>query len=175
MHKLIRITKVTWGLNPEIKKEIYNRVIEKIITYGFEDSYNDTARQNINLCKLQRIGLLNITKCYKTVSTDALSIPPIHITLRNRIKIYQLRQDILIQDKTFKFLDVESKPTIDPPWNRYKINWKVFDKDIRGFSIYTDDSKLNNQTGWVLVVFIDGHEEEHLLCKLNAEATVFMA
>ncbi|GIX71195.1 hypothetical protein CEXT_318851 [Caerostris extrusa] len=69
----------------------------------------------------------------------------------------------------------ESKPTIDPPWNRHIINWKVFDNDIRGFSIYTDGSKLNNQTGCALVVFINGHEEEHLLCKLNAEATVFMA
>ncbi|GIY42376.1 uncharacterized protein CDAR_596021 [Caerostris darwini] len=50
-------------------------------------------------------------------------------------------------DKTFSFLDVKGKPIIDPPWNRYKINWNVF----------------------------DGHEEEHLLCKLNPEATVFMA
>ncbi|GIY52246.1 uncharacterized protein CEXT_417141 [Caerostris extrusa] len=74
-----------------------------------------------------------------------------------------------------KASDVESKPTFDPPWNRFKITWNVFNNDVRGFAIFTDGSKLNNNTGCALVVFIDGHEAECILCKLNPEASVFMA
>ncbi|GIY99113.1 uncharacterized protein CEXT_180371 [Caerostris extrusa] len=62
-----------------------------------------------------------------------------------------------------------------PPWNRFKISWQHFDHDISGLSIYTDGSKFNNNTGCALVVFRDGIEVHHLLCKLNPEATVFLA
>ncbi|GIX83972.1 hypothetical protein CEXT_658841 [Caerostris extrusa] len=61
------------------------------------------------------------------------------------------------------------------PETEFKITWRVFDNDVRGFAIYPDGSKLNGHTGCALVVFIDGHEDEHLLCKLNPEASVFIA
>ncbi|GIY78206.1 hypothetical protein CDAR_318802 [Caerostris darwini] len=179
MHKLTRITRVTWGLNPIIKKEIYKRVIEKILTYGFELWYNDSARQNIKLCKLQRIGLLSITKSYRTVSSDALyilaGIPPIHITLQNRIKLYHLcylKQDVSIQGIAYSPMEVESIPTIDPPWNRFRITWNIYNNDVRCVTIFTDGSKLDNPTGCALVVFIDGHEAEHMLCSSIYSFTV---
>ncbi|GIY25808.1 uncharacterized protein CEXT_592601, partial [Caerostris extrusa] len=71
--------------------------------------------------------------------------------------------------------EVEGKPPISPPWNIFKILWQHFDHDISGLSIYTDGSKFNNNTGYALVVFRDGIEVRHLLCKLNPEATVFLA
>ncbi|GIY37490.1 hypothetical protein CDAR_459071 [Caerostris darwini] len=65
--KLIRITRATWGLNPKVRKEIYLKVIETVIFYGQEIWFQDKCKQNIKILQLQRIGILNITKCYKTV------------------------------------------------------------------------------------------------------------
>ncbi|GIX83516.1 reverse transcriptase domain-containing protein [Caerostris darwini] len=95
MQKINRTTRVYWRLSPPVKKEIYKRVLEKIMFYGHEIWFNYKAKQVTKLNKLQRIGLLNVTKCYRTVSTDALQIlagiPPIEVTLRSLTKLYHLR------------------------------------------------------------------------------------
>ncbi|GIX83505.1 uncharacterized protein CDAR_83511 [Caerostris darwini] len=65
MNKLNRTTRVYWGLSPPIKKEIYRKILEKVITYGHEIWFKDQVKQNNKLSSLQRVGLLNITKCYR--------------------------------------------------------------------------------------------------------------
>ncbi|GIX87709.1 putative 115 kDa protein in type-1 retrotransposable element R1DM [Caerostris darwini] len=72
--KFFRLSRATWGLSPQVKKDIFNKVTEKIIAYGHEIWFQNKLKQNIRILQLQRSGLLSITKCYKTVSTDALQV-----------------------------------------------------------------------------------------------------
>ncbi|GBL83721.1 hypothetical protein AVEN_132633-1 [Araneus ventricosus] len=53
--KTRRITRATWGLRPEILKEIYSVVIESIVTYGSEIWYGGTVKQKNKLLQIQRI------------------------------------------------------------------------------------------------------------------------
>ncbi|GIX79775.1 putative 115 kDa protein in type-1 retrotransposable element R1DM [Caerostris darwini] len=129
-HKIYRISRATWGLNPRVKKEIHNKVTEKIISYGHEIWYQDKTKQNIKILKLQRSGLLNITKCYKTVSTDALQvlagIPPLDLKLKFSSILFRLKignqpatiQNFLIQPQSFNY----KKPII-PPWTKTAFSW----------------------------------------------------
>ncbi|GIX78259.1 uncharacterized protein CEXT_4821 [Caerostris extrusa] len=85
---------------------------------------------------------------------------------------YHLESGKLLLDLQYGFRKQRStinalqhiKDFIHSARNRFKITWRVFDNDVRGFAIYPDGSKLNGHTGCALVVFIDGHEDEHLLC-----------
>lgn len=61
-------------------------MFEKIVMYGSEAWYVDTVRVNEKLKKIQRKALLRITKCYSTVSNEALwvlaGVMPIDLKIR---------------------------------------------------------------------------------------------
>ncbi|GIY65906.1 RNase H domain-containing protein [Caerostris darwini] len=94
-NKLNRFCRATWGLEPKVKKDIYEKVMEKLITYGHEVWYRKTVKQDIKINQLQRIALINVTKVYKTVSSEAINIlagvPPLNIKLQNLQKFYDLK------------------------------------------------------------------------------------
>ncbi|GIY74159.1 uncharacterized protein CDAR_166411 [Caerostris darwini] len=144
--KLHRITRATWGLNPSVKKEIFLKVIIRIIFYGHEIWYTGKVKQNIKVCQLQRSGIINITKNYKTVSTEALQ--PHSITFR--------------------------KPILKP-WTKISITWNHAPESLQGTLIYTDGSKLNDRVGGAFVVFQQGVETYSQTFRLSDTATVFMA
>ncbi|GBM48166.1 Putative protein in type-1 retrotransposable element R1DM [Araneus ventricosus] len=54
-NKLIRFCRATWGVKPEVVKEIYLRVTEKVLMYGSEIWYRDTALINRKVLSLQRM------------------------------------------------------------------------------------------------------------------------
>ncbi|GIY37474.1 RNA-directed DNA polymerase from mobile element jockey [Caerostris darwini] len=180
--KLIRITRATWGLNPKVKKDIYLKVIERVISYGQEIWFQDKSKQNIKILQLQRIGLLNITKCYKTVATDSLQVlagtPPLDTKLRfqqvfHRLKIHGEEihiGDLAIQPNNFTFL----KP-IFPPWSRCSIKWSLFRQELPGLSVFTDGSKMNGKVGGAFVVFNHHLEVHHDCFRLSDNATVYSA
>ncbi|GBN31330.1 hypothetical protein AVEN_153047-1 [Araneus ventricosus] len=70
-------------LRPEIVRQIYLSVIEKIILYGVQTWHRDTVKTNSRLIQIQRIPLLGIAKTYRTVSNDAIQVltgcPPFDI------------------------------------------------------------------------------------------------
>ncbi|GIX83521.1 putative 115 kDa protein in type-1 retrotransposable element R1DM [Caerostris darwini] len=183
-HKIYRISRATWGLNPRVKKEIHNKVTEKIISYGHEIWYQDKTKQNIKILKLQRSGLLNITKCYKTVSTDALQvlagIPPLDLKLKFSSILFRLKignqpatiQNFLIQPQSFNY----KKPII-PPWTKTAFSWKYYNSSniTAGILIYTDGSKMNNKVGGAIVAFEDGVEMFSHGFRLSDHETVFSA
>ncbi|GBM70354.1 Putative protein in type-1 retrotransposable element R1DM [Araneus ventricosus] len=72
--KLRRITRATWGVRPEMVKEIYLTILERIILYGVEIWYLDRVKMNTKLLQIQRYPLLSITKAYRTTSNEALQI-----------------------------------------------------------------------------------------------------
>ncbi|GIX77396.1 putative 115 kDa protein in type-1 retrotransposable element R1DM [Caerostris darwini] len=175
MQKINRTTRVYWGLSPPVKKEIYKRVLEKIMLYGHEIWFNGKAKQVGKLNKLQRIGLLNVTKCYRTVSTDALQIlagiPPIEVTLRSLTKLYQLRHLHLDISNS----NLEKRPNIEPPRHKQKFKWRHLIEKEGGHCIFTDGSKMNNRVGSAMVVVENGVETSHKFVRINDEASVFMA
>ncbi|GBN99144.1 Putative protein in type-1 retrotransposable element R1DM [Araneus ventricosus] len=73
-NKLIRFCRATWGVESEVVKEIYLRVTERILMYGSEIWYRDTAIINRKIQSLQCNALRNITKTYKTVSTLSIQV-----------------------------------------------------------------------------------------------------
>ncbi|GIX77305.1 uncharacterized protein CDAR_276451 [Caerostris darwini] len=183
-HKLYRISRTTWELNPTVKKEIHTEVTEKIISYGHEIWYQDKIRQNIKILKLQRSGLLNITKCYKSVSTDALQvlagIPPLDLKLKFSSIIFKLKigsqpytlQNSVIQPQSFN----HKKPMI-PPWTKAAFSWNYFNNSniTAGTLIYTDGSKMNNRVGGAFVAYDKGKEIFSHGFRLSDHETVFSA
>ncbi|GBM12201.1 hypothetical protein AVEN_21009-1 [Araneus ventricosus] len=96
--KIYRISRATWGLKPEVIKEIYLRVIERMIFYGKEIWFKENVAMREKLFQIQRTGLLAIAKTYKTVSTFALNLltgcPPIDIKIKEENEIWQQQLEI---------------------------------------------------------------------------------
>ncbi|GIX74881.1 hypothetical protein CDAR_178931 [Caerostris darwini] len=70
--KFNRATRATWDLNSRVKKEVYLKVIYRLISYGHEIWFQDGIKQNIKVIKMQRSGLITVTKCY----IDTIDILP---------------------------------------------------------------------------------------------------
>ncbi|GIX70933.1 hypothetical protein CDAR_254161 [Caerostris darwini] len=180
--KLYRITRATWGLNPTVKKDIYNKVINRIIHYGHEIWYQGRVKQDIKLNQLQRSGLLNITKCYKTVSTDALQVlagvPPIDIQTKHTHKMFQIKnqyKEIQTQGLAFHPGSITFLKPILPPWNKTSFHWSHYKDNLQGTLIYTDGSKMNNRVGGAFVAYKNNVETYHQCFRLNDQAMVYMA
>ncbi|GIY54398.1 RNA-directed DNA polymerase from mobile element jockey [Caerostris darwini] len=179
-NKLHRITRATWGLNPNVKKEIYLKVIDRIISYGHEVWYQDKVKINMKVLQLQRIGLLNVTKCYSSVPTDALhvlaGIPP--LDLKHDLRLFQLKHcnkelcsnGIVIQPTSLSLL----KPIL-PPWNCASFPWTPFDENLQGLLIFTDGSKVDNKVAGAFVVYHNSIETDHSTFRFSDHATVYMA
>ncbi|GIY08528.1 hypothetical protein CDAR_306961 [Caerostris darwini] len=97
------------------------------------------------------MSLLNITKCYRTIPTEALyilaGVPPLHITIRNLLRLYLLRakhQDLSTGNVSVNVNDLEKISTILPPWESFKIKRNYFPQENTTYSIYTDGSKIEN-------------------------------
>ncbi|GIY81628.1 putative 115 kDa protein in type-1 retrotransposable element R1DM [Caerostris darwini] len=129
-HKLYRISRATWGLNPKVKKEIYIKVIERIIAYGHEVWFQNKVKQNVKLLQLQRIGLTNITRCYRTVSTEALQVlaglPPLDIKINLLQRMFQCKyynKDLSLRNFTLQSNSFQFLKSIVHPWTKLSIPW----------------------------------------------------
>ncbi|GIX87696.1 uncharacterized protein CDAR_616971 [Caerostris darwini] len=124
--KFNRVTRATWGLSPTVKKEIYLKVIDRIISYGHEIWYQDRVKQNLKLIKLQRSGLICITKCYRTVATDTLQvlagIPPIDIKTALTKRLFHLKyeqKELHVHDITIQPQELAFKKALVPHGLRF--------------------------------------------------------
>jgi ribonuclease HI len=184
--KLIRISRPTWGVKGPVVKRLYLTAVEKMILYGSEIWYSGTVKQDIRLLQIQRSCLLRITKCYKTVSNEALctiaGVQPIHITASMQKTLYRSRR----QDKEIKFRDLTIRSgEIEKFQFHYNPELLVsieYDTDLpsrKGVEIYTDGSKLQLDTehrvGAAFTVHKDGNMVEFSLKRLNNKASVFEA
>ncbi|GIY58386.1 RNase H domain-containing protein [Caerostris darwini] len=180
--KLYRITRVTGGLNPTVKKDLYNKVINRILHYGHEIRYQGRGQQDIKLNQLQRSGLSNITKCYKTVATDALQVlagvTPIDIQPKHTHKVFQikhLKKEIQTQGLAFQPESITFQKPIVPPWNRTSVHWSYYKDNLQGTLFYTDGSKMNNRVGGAFVAYLNNIETLHQFFRFNDQATVYIA
>ncbi|GBO25999.1 Putative protein in type-1 retrotransposable element R1DM [Araneus ventricosus] len=186
-NKLIRFCRATWGVKPEVVKEIYLRVTERILMYGSEIWYRDTAIINRKILSLQRNALRNITKTYKTVSTLSIQvlagIPPLDLSIKfhqEKFRLIKLKTDILINDELLIASNVNVPSPRVPPWRGRRIFWNVEHSNVNmnnesNCNYYTDGSKINGRTGCGIALFRGGEEIKNLSIRLNNDSSVFMA
>ncbi|GBM44812.1 hypothetical protein AVEN_139642-1 [Araneus ventricosus] len=168
--KLRRITRATWGLKPQVVKEIYKTVVEKLIQCGSELWYKDIVKINNKLIQIQRQPLLGITKTNRTVSNEAIQVlsgcPPLDLKIRIETDMAkQIRRNKLnkiIDDKiSFKY-----EKRIQP-WKTLKIDWNYYMEEMKGLMIFTDGSKMDGRVGCAFVVFYNKTELDYRKFRLN--------
>lgn len=67
-YKTKNISRATWGLAPKVIKQLYRLLYEKMVLYAFPIWYRNQVRIKRKLLHIQRLLLLDITKCYRTVA-----------------------------------------------------------------------------------------------------------
>ncbi|GBN33787.1 Putative protein in type-1 retrotransposable element R1DM [Araneus ventricosus] len=183
--KLTRYTRATWGIKPQIIKEIYTKAIESYILYGSEIWYTDLVKLNLKLNQIQRIPLSTIVKNYRTVSTEALNIlsgcPPLDIVAKAKKEKFGLifrNEALMVQDLTLYREDFDlGNSDLAPPWETCVIPWTMdMDPGIEEYKIFTDGSKWNEQVGSGAICYdSNGQEEWSFSLRLSNNASVFIA
>ncbi|GBN24002.1 hypothetical protein AVEN_153269-1 [Araneus ventricosus] len=114
-----------------------------------------------------------ITKCYITVSNEALQVlsgcVPLDLKIELEIKV---AKQIKIIYEGFQNFDCEE---MMKPWDTISTGWIYFESSGAGHEIYTDGSKINNQVGASYVHYYNGTETDSCLIRLGNQNTVFMA
>lgn len=183
-----RVFSATWGVSREHLRTWYITVLEKIIDYGSEVwasnlRYSDKRQLN----SIQRICLLAITKTYKNVSTHTLQtllgIPPILLTLTYK----NLKQGVLskknvlnnIHDKAITYKEIEEKifkyqTNPENHTNNLIVTNKILPQN-NIIKIYTDGSKVEDNTAYALVAFNSDKKIYEQTVKIQKENTVYQA
>lgn len=89
LNKMNRLSTASWRIKPSIHKTLYSTIVERIVLYAVPVWYNCKVVLAKRLQSLQRSLLLWVTKCYKTVSTDALKVLAGVLPLDVRAEIYR--------------------------------------------------------------------------------------
>lgn len=119
--RLAHVAKAHWGINYKNMHTLYRGVFISIITYaaaGWSDKIN--AWHKRKLIQAQRHALLRVTRGYRTISNDALTIlaaaTPIDLLLAERRAIYLLKHNLHL-----KIGNVTYSPT-DTPMGKDELN-----------------------------------------------------
>lgn len=163
-----------------------NIVIEKILLYGSEAWYRNQVRINNRLIQLHRIALLNITKCYRTVSDNAFNVlsgvVPIQLQAQKLQKIYKFKRgitdEIVCFGRNYKRSQFDDDCKIYAPNLDISLEWSEFDEnqvELDKVMIFTDGSKMDNGVGFGVVVYVEEVEVESFSYKLNHETSIFEA
>ncbi|GBL98946.1 hypothetical protein AVEN_227470-1 [Araneus ventricosus] len=175
--KLRRIIRATWGIKPEMVKEVYLTILERIILYGVEIWYKDRVKMNMKLLQIRRYPLLSITRTYKTTSNEALQILsgclPIDLKAQMDVEIDSKIRGVESNPDPLT-IDFESEEKI-LPWEVVRINWNFFSNIDNYFSVFTDGSKMNVRVGCAFVLYIGDNEIDSFTFHLSDNCSVFMA
>ncbi|GIY41486.1 uncharacterized protein CDAR_206861 [Caerostris darwini] len=124
----------------------------------------------------------HLTKCYKTVATEALQVlggtPPIDLKMALSQQLFRLKfenQPIQLQDFAVQPQEVVFPKPIFPPWEKHITNWNYFNASLAGTLIYTDGSKKDNKVGGAFVIFQHDRETHHNCFRLSDHSSVFLA
>ncbi|GBM85897.1 hypothetical protein AVEN_144324-1 [Araneus ventricosus] len=121
--------------------------------------------------------LIAITKCYTTISNQALQVlsgcAPLDLKIELEIEVAKQIKIIKKEEiyEGFQNFDCEE---LMKPWDTISIGWIYFESPDTGHEIYTDGSKINNQVGAAYVYYYNGTETACLI-RLGNQNTVFMA
>lgn len=176
-YKIRSIARATWGLSSLVVKKLYLLVIEKIILYGCNIWFRPTAKILQKLPQLQRASLIQMTKCYRTVSSDALNVLagclPLDLSILKEIDYINYIKNLEI-DMSGINLNLSNNAYYN---NAICVHFNIkHDKNLGSFTeIYTDGSKVNERVGAGVVIYKDQVEVDSFSYRLNNNATVFMA
>ncbi|GBM05189.1 hypothetical protein AVEN_197742-1 [Araneus ventricosus] len=122
--------------------------------------------------------LIAITKCYTTVSNEALQVlsgcAPLDLKIELEIEFAKQIKIIKKEEiyEGFQNFDCEE---LMKPWDTISIGWIYFESSGADHEIYTDGSKISNQAGASYVHYYSGTETDSCLIRLGNQNTVFMA
>lgn len=159
-NKLKTVARATWGLKPNILKNIYICATERLILFGVENWYSDTCRIQRKLWQIQRKSLLGLSKGYRTVSSEALQVLTGCLPLDMKAKIENIKFKVMNGSFTYQgnSLILESKNCQQrtrrffPPWKKGSLQW---DSNINegNLNAYTDGSKMTDRAGGAFLIF----------------------
>lgn len=178
---------LNWGINPKNFRDIYERAIERLITYGAPVWYRavNNSHQLRKLKSIQRIPLLKISKAFRTVSNISLNIlcnlKPINLTIEKEIfmfKLFQLKQTAAYNDISINPSEIQYELDIwkTHPAKLKAINYTKNDISLKKINIYTDGSVSNDTVGGAFVAL---DEFNHIIkidkLKLPKYSTIYDA
>lgn len=185
---LYKIMGKNWGISNKLLKIWYNTIVEKILLYGagvWGGSLTKQAKDK--LTSLQRPFLRQISRGYKTISTDALQvltgIPPIVITLEyenKRTGILQLKNKSLTKDLV-QDAEVQLKIhawSIHPAreTSHFQVNTTPNTHiPSNSITLYTDGSRTNTGVAAAFCVMEGGEVIHRWACRLGNNNTVYQA
>ncbi|KFM78874.1 hypothetical protein X975_27026, partial [Stegodyphus mimosarum] len=158
-HALRSMRGYSWGLNSHIMKMLLTTVVNKIITYGAAIwALPMTARKVCTLNAIQRPFLINITRAFKTTSTNALQVlagvTPLPLQAEIEAlssKILQLKKSASYDNIIFNPQDYEDTPRkyIRHPSNfLHNLHCNLNNPPPSSkFTAYTDGSKIEDKVG----------------------------
>ncbi|GBL85490.1 hypothetical protein AVEN_34656-1 [Araneus ventricosus] len=176
-----RVVNSKWNINKNLLKIWYYTVIEKALLYGASVWGGALTKNQIDrLHSIQRIFLLKFTRAFRTSSTNVLNvltgIPPLHIVAKaefikfriwvNRSNEYNTIFDINLLDKYVPLKNIPSRQKL------INLDSKISNAD---YEIYTDGSRIENETGFAVCILKDEINIQNYLFKLNTFNSVFQA
>ncbi|GBO39149.1 Putative protein in type-1 retrotransposable element R1DM [Araneus ventricosus] len=176
-----RIIKTEWSVDKVLIKSWYLTTIEKSLLYGAGVWGGALTKvQADRLHSIQRIFLIKFSRGYRTTSTNVLNvltgIPPLYITAEAEYKKFQ----IWVRRSS------EYNSIIDSVALDFNINIKNIDSRIKcisfpeqisnsNFEVYTDGSRMEDETGFAVCTFRNNQNINNFLFKLNSYNSVFQA
>jgi len=177
----------SWGIKPNIVKQWYLCVVEKILTYAVTVwGKSLTGKNQSSLLSAQRLFALLMTKGNSHTSTDALlvlaGIPPINVVVQIMAETSRaLRHgsnfvlgDVCIENnKILKNCSAWSLPSYTfVKLQEFITSDNTFDTELK---IYTDGSKFQEGVGAAFVVY-EGEQDIHSwTTKLDVNNSVYQA
>lgn len=148
-----------------------------MIIYGVSIWFKPNVKLLTKIPQLQRQSLLTITKCYSTVSHDALSVLagylPIDLVLGKELEFHKDIKDVETNNTQINLNKKNNVYRINCPSLEIRYRNKLDRRSDK--EIYTDGSKINDKVGSAIVVYNYRNKIYQDSYRLNDEATVYMA
>ncbi|GBN29614.1 Putative protein in type-1 retrotransposable element R1DM [Araneus ventricosus] len=176
-----KILKSDWSLDKNLIKSWYLTTIEKALIYGASVWGGALTRtQIIRLHSIQRIFLLKLTRGYRTTSTNVLNVltglPPLHIIAEAEYIKFQIWMR-----RSSKYNNIIDNVELDT--NILTKNIPSIEKFVSppseiqspNYEVYTDGSRIEDQTGFAVCILQDNINIVNFLFKLKPYNSVFQA
>ena len=181
-NNLVRCSKATWGMSFHNLMMIYKYAIFPAITYALEAwSISMSKRAKSKLQQIRRSFLIFITKAYKTVSHEALSVIAGIMPIEQVMHLYKDIRAISRGNSTnavineLKKIEIPTKIRgIHPKDNHIPVNLSGSEGNPNVI-IYTDGSKTENHVGATMVAVQNSREIHINTQSLWIMCTVFQA
>ncbi|GBM50170.1 hypothetical protein AVEN_50064-1 [Araneus ventricosus] len=157
-------------------------VIEKALLYGASVWGGALTKQQVDrLHSIQRIFLLKFTRAYRTTSTNVLNSltgipPPLHVVAKTEFIKFQiwaghanLYTDILGNIQLDNNISIKNIPSSS--------KFVILNENISktDFEVYTDGSRIEDETGFAVCILQENNNIENHLYKLKSHNSVFQA